>query len=211
MTTGRGGSAPPRADARGEPDLAATKTAFRAAAFARRAAAAETAGREASLRLRDNLLSALSCPAAAIVSAFLPIDVEIDPRPLMGVLHARGHRVVVPVVRRRGEPLLFRLWEPEGVLVTGPFGVAVPPPGVPEHDPDVLIVPLLAFDRTGHRMGYGAGFYDRTLATLKQRGPVLAVGVGYAGQEVDAVPTGPYDVALDLIVTDREIIRPERR
>jgi 5-formyltetrahydrofolate cyclo-ligase len=153
------------------------------------------------------VLAAFSCAPDAIVSAFLPIDVEIDPRPLMHVLHERGHRVVVPVVRGRGKPLLFRLWTPDSSLVTGVFGVAVPPPGVPEHDPDVLIVPLLAFDRRGHRMGYGAGFYDRTLATLKHRSTILAVGVGYAGQEVDAVPTGDHDVPLDLVVTDREIIR----
>jgi 5-formyltetrahydrofolate cyclo-ligase len=207
MTTGRGGSAPPRSEAHDEPGVAAIKAAFRAAAVSRRAAAAAAAGPEASLRLRDHVLAAISCVPDAIVSAFLPIDVEIDPRPLMRVLHERGHRVVVPVVRGRGKPLLFRLWAPDSALVTGVFGVAVPPPGAPEHDPDVLIVPLLAFDRRGHRMGYGAGFYDRTLAVLKERSPILAVGVGYAGQEVAEVPTGSHDVPLDLVVTDREIIR----
>lgn len=207
MTTGRGGSAPPLSEAHDALDLASAKADFRAAAVTRRATAALSAGPDAALRLRDNVLAALPHAPDAIVSAFLPIDVEIDPRPLMHVLHARGHRVVVPVVRGRGKPLLFRLWAPDSSLVTGVFGVAVPAPGVPEHDPDILIVPLLAFDRRGHRMGYGAGFYDRTLATLKQRSPILAVGVGYAEQEVEEVPTGSHDVPLDLVVTDREIIR----
>jgi len=135
------------------------------------------------------------------VSGFWPIGREIDIRPLMLALHERGHPIVLPVTPKRGNPLSFRLWRPGDVLQPERFGTFRPvgEPAVP----DFLLVPLLAFDRRGHRLGYGAGFYDRTLAGLPGR---YALGVAYAAQEVPEVPTGPSDVALDAVATDNGVI-----
>jgi 5-formyltetrahydrofolate cyclo-ligase len=140
-------------------------------------------------------------PAGAVVSGFWPIGQEIDIRPLMLALHERGHRIVLPVTPKRGNPLSFRLWRPGDVLEPERFGT-FRPTGEPAV-PDFLLVPLLAFDRRGYRLGYGAGFYDRTLAGLPVR---YALGVAYAAQEVPEVPTGPSDVALDAVATDAGLI-----
>jgi 5-formyltetrahydrofolate cyclo-ligase len=153
------------------------------------------------------VLATIPFAAGAVVSAYLPIDDELDPLPLLRAALDRGHAACVPVVQAKAQPLRFRDWAPDTPLVAGAFGVSVPPESAPERVPDVLFVPLLGFDRQGFRMGYGAGFYDRTLAGLRARGSILAIGIGYAGQEVDAVPIGPHDQALDWIVTDREAIR----
>ncbi len=206
MTTGRGGSAPLPQD---DDALAAEKAAFRRAATARRSEAAQRAGPGAALRLRDHVIAAVPLPRGAAVSGFLPIGDEIDLRPTLAALHAAGHAVAVPVVRGRDRPLIFRCWAPDAPLVAGSFGVPMPPEGVAECEPDILLVPLLAFDRRGHRMGYGAGYYDRTLAALRARRPdCRAVGIAYAGQEVPRVPVGANDQPLDLIVTDEGVIHP---
>jgi len=212
MTTGRGGSAALLSTLSDDADLRDAKKAFRAEARARRAAYHALHGAGAGDRLRDNVLAAIPFAAGAVVSAYLPIDDELDPLPLLAAALARGHAACVPVVQGKAQPLVFRDWTPGAPLVSGVFGVAVPAPTAPERVPDLLFVPLLGFDRQGFRMGYGAGFYDRTLAKLRAAGaesgrPVLAVGIGYAGQEVAAVPTGLHDQALDWIVTDREAIR----
>lgn len=207
MTTGRGGSAPLASDADDDGAvLRDAKAAFRRAALARREAVFRHAPAAAGEMLADNVLAAIDPPPGAVVSGFLPIGDEIDPRPLMRRLFARGHVLAVPVVRGRGRPLVFREWAPGAPLVDGVFGVQVPPDGTPEHIPQILIVPLLAFDRRGHRMGYGAGFYDRTLDGLRRAGHCLAIGVGFAGQAVETVPTGPHDEPLDLVATEREVI-----
>lgn len=140
----------------------------------------------------------LAPQAGRILSGYLPIRSEIDPRPAMA---AHAGPVCVPVVQGPGLPLRFRAWSPDAVLEPGVFGAAVPATG-DWMDPEVLIVPLLAFDRRGCRLGYGGGFYDRTLAALRRRGPVLAVGFAYAAQEVDRVPTDATDQPLDALVTE---------
>ena len=143
-------------------------------------------------------------PTGAVVSGFWPIGQEIDVRPLLHALHERGHRIALPVTPRRGQPLTFGLWRPGDVLQQERFGTFRP---VGETVvPDFLLVPLLAFDRRGHRIGYGAGFYDRTLAALPAGR--YALGVAYAAQAVPEVPTGPGDVALDAIATDAGVVRP---
>lgn len=142
------------------------------------------------------------------VAAYWPMGSEADPRPALAALHARGRMLCLPVVARRAAPLLFRRWTPDTPLVPGGFGVLVPA----DDDrvvPRALVVPLLAFDRTGCRLGYGGGYYDRTLAALRAAGPVLAVGLAFAAQEVPEVPCTVDDQRLDIIVTDRETIRPE--
>jgi len=115
---------------------------------------------------------------------------------------------VLPCVEAAGAPLVFREWSPGDDLVEEPFGTRAPAPAATRHDPDVLLVPLLAFDRSGYRLGYGGGFYDRTLEALRAIKSISAVGVAYAAQEVQAVPRGERDQPVDLIVTEREVIRP---
>lgn len=141
-------------------------------------------------------------PPGAVVSGFWPLQGEIDIRPLLFALHARGHPIVLPVTPKRGLPLSFRLWQPGDTLVTERFGT-MHPTGE-ECAPNFLLVPLLAFDRHGGRLGYGAGYYDRTLPQLSPR---FTLGCGFAAQEVQDVPMGPHDVRLDAVATDREVIR----
>ena len=129
---------------------------------------------------------------------------EIDTRPLLEGLHARGHRIALPVTPPRGAPLAFRPWSPGTPLVRGPMGTQHPAEGEPV-TPGWLIVPLLAFDRTGARLGYGGGYYDRTLSLLPH---ARAIGVAYAAQEIAEVPTGPHDIRLHAIATECGVIRP---
>jgi len=184
------------------------KRALRAAVRVRRGEAAR-AGRDAAEALADGVLQAVRMPPRAVVAGYLPIRDEIDVGPLLRRLRARGHDVVLPVVVEPGVPLVFRRWQEDAPLAEGPFGTRQPAAGAPEMLPEVVILPMLAFDRRGYRLGYGGGYYDRTLALLRRRRPVIAVGVAYAAQEVPAVPRGPHDQALDWIVTEREAIEPE--
>jgi 5-formyltetrahydrofolate cyclo-ligase len=121
-------------------------------------------------------------------------------------LHRRGHPVGLPVIVGKGRPLMFRRWQPDAQLVPGEFRVMTPPPSAPEVIPKLLLVPLLAFDRAGYRLGYGGGFYDRTIAALRAAGDAVAVGVALAAQEVASVPRDDTDQPLDWIVTDLEAI-----
>jgi len=147
------------------------------------------------------VLHACRPPVGAIVSGYWPIADELDIRPLLRALHGVGHPIVLPVTPKRGNPLTFRLWRPGDVLEPERFGTFRPVGE--ERVPDFLLVPLLAFDRRGYRVGYGAGFYDRTLAALPRR---LALGVAFATQEVDEVPAGPSDIPLNAIATETDLI-----
>jgi 5-formyltetrahydrofolate cyclo-ligase len=147
------------------------------------------------------VLRACPPPVGAIVSGYWPISDELDIRPLLAALHESGHPIVLPVTPKRGNPLTFRLWRPGDVLEPEHFGTFRPVGE--ERVPDFLLVPLLAFDRRGYRIGYGAGFYDRTLAGLACR---FALGVAFAAQEVDEVPAGPTDIALNAIATETDLI-----
>jgi 5-formyltetrahydrofolate cyclo-ligase len=179
-------------------DLAGAKQAMRQSALAAREAWDPAA---AGLALTGHVLRERPPPPGAAVSGFWPIGREIDIRPLLLALHERGHPIVLPVTPKRGNPLAFRLWRPGDVLQPERFGT-LRPVGE-EAVPDFLLVPLLAFDRRGHRLGYGAGFYDRTLAGLPGR---YALGVAYAAQEVAEVPAGDADMALDAVATDNGVI-----
>jgi 5-formyltetrahydrofolate cyclo-ligase len=151
--------------------------------------------------LAARVLRELPPPSGAAVSGFWPIAQEIDIRPLLMTLHERGHPIVLPETPKRGNPLIFRLWHPGAAMVPERFGTARPDGAVRE--PDFLLVPLLAFDRRGRRLGYGAGYYDRTLAALPGR---FRLGVGYAAQELDEVPASPYDERLDAVATERGVV-----
>jgi 5-formyltetrahydrofolate cyclo-ligase len=142
----------------------------------------------------------------AVVAGYSPIRSEIDPSPLMRKLAAQGARLALPVVTARGQSLRFRVWSPGDTLVQGALGILEPSPAAAEIIPDIVLVPLAAFDRSGHRIGYGAGHYDRTLAQLRKSRAVTAIGLGFAAQEVEAVPALSHDVALDYVLTETEVL-----
>jgi 5-formyltetrahydrofolate cyclo-ligase len=153
--------------------------------------------------LAEHLLAERPPPAGAWVSGYWPMRDEIDIRPLLESLHRRGHRVLLPVTPRLGLPLSFRAWQPGMALVAERHGTSCPPPDSPEGVPDWLFVPLLAFDAQGGRLGYGGGYYDRTLAGLPH---ATAIGCAYAAQQLDAVPVGDYDRRLHAVATERGVI-----
>ena len=144
--------------------------------------------------------------AGAVVSGFMPLKNEIDPQPLMRKLAAQGARLALPVVIGHGKPLLMRAWDFGEPLATGVWGIREPKPDAVALDADILLVPLVGFDRSGHRVGYGAGYYDQTITLLRARKRITAIGVAFAVQEVPAVPATPRDARLDLVLTEREII-----
>jgi len=191
-------------------DIETAKRVLRAAAAERRRGAAPLLT-AAGAAARDRFLAAVEVPSGAAVSGYWPLEDEFDPRPLLRHLHGQGHPVGLPVVVGRGQPLLFRRWDPGMELVRGNFKVMTPPADAAEIVPRLLLVPLLAFDRAGFRLGYGGGFYDRTLAKLRAGGDALAVGVAFAMQEVPAVPRDDTDQPLDWIVTEREATRISRQ
>lgn len=160
------------------------------------------AGARLATRIVDELAATPSVRPAALVAGYWPLDDEIDVRVALHDLHDRGYALCLPVVVRRGEPLRFRRWRPQTVMVAGAFGVSIPSETEPFCVPEALLVPLLAFDRCGHRLGYGGGFYDRTLGLLRHSRPVTAIGVGFAAQEIAAVPCGRFDQPLDGVVTE---------
>jgi 5-formyltetrahydrofolate cyclo-ligase len=141
-----------------------------------------------------------------ILSGFVPMRSEINPLPLMRRFAEAGAGLALPVVRGRGRPLLFRAFAFGDLLDAGVWGIREPQPGRPEVTPDILIVPLAAFDRSGHRIGYGGGYYDTTLHCLRAVKPIVALGLAFAAQEIPAVPWTPRDFRLDLVLTERELI-----
>ena len=181
------------------------KTEIRRDAVARRDAlpAVERAAAAAAIAARP---LPVAVPAGAIVSGFSPLKSEINPVPLMRAFAAAGARLALPVVAGKGRPLTMRSWNFGEPLDSGVWGIREPKPEAPEVFPDILIVPLLAFDRAGHRIGYGAGYYDMTIARLRGMKPVIAIGIAYAAQEIAAVPATPRDAPLDLVLTERETI-----
>ncbi len=148
----------------------------------------------------------LAITPGTIVSGFMPLKSEINPLPLMRKLAGQGARLALPVVAEREKPLIMREWVFGEPLAVGVWGIREPKPEAAEVDPDILLVPLLAFDRGGHRIGYGAGYYDLTIAQLRTRKAVIAVGVAFAAQEVAAVPATPRDARLDLVLTEGEVV-----
>jgi 5-formyltetrahydrofolate cyclo-ligase len=120
-------------------------------------------------------------------------------------LAVRGMRLALPVIAARDSPLGFRLWAPGDELLRGPLGILEPSPDAAEIVPDIVLVPLAAFDRLGHRIGYGAGHYDRTLARLRDSKKIIAIGLAFAVQEIETIPALPHDVALDYVLTETEV------
>lgn len=174
----------------------------------RRAAAARPdAGRHAARLFLDHI----PIPDGAVISLYHPMKDELDTEPLAAALAERGLTLALPVVEKKKAPLAFRRYRPGEALVSGPHGALVPEKTAEAATPDILVIPLLGFTRAGGRLGYGGGYYDRTLAALRAERPVLAVGYAYGAQEVDALPLSPLDEGLDWIVTEREAIRAAKR
>ena len=184
------------------PDL---KAELRRAALARRDAL-PAADRMAAAQAIAELGLPIALGSGVVVSGFSPLKSEISPLPLLRRLADAGAPLALPVVVGRGQPLIMRAWSFGAPLVSGVWGIREPPADAPELFPDILIVPLLAFDRSGHRIGYGAGYYDMTISRLRAMKPVTAIGIAFAAQEIAAVPATPRDARLDLVLTERGAI-----
>jgi 5-formyltetrahydrofolate cyclo-ligase len=181
--------------------VVALKTQLREAAKQTRASAFRRHGVAAAKRIAAQGLCFAPARPGAVVSGFTAIAEEIDPAPLLLRLRSEGYRLGLPVMAGKGRPLLFRAWNPGEPLAERLWGIREPQASAPEVDPDVVLTPLLAFDRAGYRLGYGAGYFDRTLAAMRSRKPILTIGVAYDEQEVDAVPHLDYDQRLDWVLT----------
>jgi 5-formyltetrahydrofolate cyclo-ligase len=187
----------------GIPTLAPAKRELRTKAMAVRDALHDAIGASA-----DATLAARGLPFEGLsVSGFHPFGSEISVLPILGMLARAGRVTCLPVVLGKGLPLVFRQWAPGEELVKGIWDIPIPADTAPAIEPDVLLVPMLAYDRRGYRLGYGGGFYDRTLALLRAKKPVTAIGVAYHGQGVDDVPHDELDQRLDYIMTERETFR----
>lgn len=179
------------------------KSDLRKRAFAARKAAHAAGQGEASRHLLDAVLR----QPPGVIAAYMPIRTEIDPVPTMRMLVQQGYRVCVPVIVAEAQPLEFHEWTPDSVMVAGPFGAQVPQDAA-VLQPDTVIVPLVAFDLSGNRLGYGGGFYDRTLQLLRASRPVRAIGYAYWAQQMPLAPE-PTDEVLDMIVTERGSLAPQ--
>lgn len=190
--------------------IAEAKRALRDTLRARRRDAARAGGAEAAGALAERALGWLAARAIdtrAVVAGYVAMADEIDPAPLLDALAGQGHPLCLPVVVTRGEALLFRRFRSGEALVPGPFGIPAPPETAAAMIPDILLVPLLGFDRNGARLGQGGGFYDRSLAGLRRENPaLLAIGLAFSVQEVASVPRALTDAAVDLVVTERAVI-----
>ena len=182
-----------------------TKSNLRAAALAARDALTIEQRGAAAQALAERGLP-IEITSGTVVSGYSPIRSEIDPVPLMRKLAAQGAQLALPAVMARGKSLAFRAWSASDRLMLGPLGILEPSPAAAELIPDIMLVPLAAFDRAGHRIGYGAGHYDYTLAHLRKLKHIIAVGLAFAAQEIVAVPALPHDVALDCVLTETEVL-----
>ncbi|HEX5212552.1 MAG TPA: 5-formyltetrahydrofolate cyclo-ligase [Pseudolabrys sp.] len=182
-----------------------TKAELRAAALARRdAIPPEERAAAAGAIAAHTFLYKL--PNDLTVSGFMPMRSEINPLPLLRLFAEAGHPLALPAIAGRGKPLIMRAYAFGDELGRGQWGIREPTPDKPEVEPDILIVPLAAFDRAGHRIGYGAGYYDMTINALRAKKKVVAVGLAFAAQEIPRVPATERDERLDLVLTEREVI-----
>lgn len=183
----------------------ADKAALRAAALARRDAL-PAAERVAAVETVTRRPFPVAFEQGAIVSGYSPMRSEFNPVPLMRKLADAGARLALPVTPKRGNPLIMRAWAFGDELASGVWGIREPRPEAPEVFPDIMLVPLACFDRKGHRIGYGAGYYDMTIARIRAMKPVTAIGLAFSVQEIERVPATPFDQALDLVLTEAETI-----
>lgn len=190
------------------PDVTTTpklKAALRARMRGVRAAAANGAP-DAATRAAANFMAAIDIAPDAVVSVFHSLPDELDTEPLIAALSAKAIAICLPVVTKKNAPLVFRAYKPGDPLIEGAYGVKTPEEGAAIMAPDIVVTPLLAFSRCGGRLGYGGGYYDRTLAQLRKTSTILAVGYAYAAQEVDAAPLSPLDQPTGWVITECEAI-----
>ncbi|MBR0696533.1 5-formyltetrahydrofolate cyclo-ligase [Bradyrhizobium lablabi] len=180
-----------------------SKAELRSLALAKRDALSD-AQRSAAAEALARRGTPFAVEQGMIVSGYSPIRSEIDPMPLMLKLVGHGARLALPCINARGQSLTFRAWSSHERLMLGPLGIPEPSPAAAEVHPDVMLVPLAAFDRIGHRIGYGAGYYDYTFAHLRKAKHVIGVGLAFAVQETKAIPVLSHDVALDYVLTERK-------
>jgi len=187
------------------PEVSETKSSLRATALAARDALPS-----AERRRMAQLIAMRRFPVplgeGTVVAGYSPIRSECDPVPLMRSLAAKGAQLALPIVHAKDKELSFAEWRQGEQLIAGPFGILQPRVGAMVLEPDIVLVPMAAFDRRCHRIGYGAGYYDRTLADLRKRKVMVAVGIAFAVQEVEAVPSGEHDERLDLVLTEHETV-----
>jgi 5-formyltetrahydrofolate cyclo-ligase len=181
------------------------KNALRSEARLRRARAA--AGLASFAEKIAGFAQELSLQHGWAVASYWPMAGEADPRALARALNARGHTILLPRINGLNEPLSFRHWRDGDAIEKSPLGVNEPLDSAPAARPDAVFVPLLAFDAQGFRLGYGGGYYDRCLASLRAQGAVLAIGIAYAEQEMAALPHEAHDEKLDLVVTEKGVRR----
>ncbi len=189
--------------------LAATQSAkveLRRSALAARGGVFAARGAEAAQALFLQTAAVFTAPGGKIIAGYWPIGSEIDCSPALADLQGRGAIICLPVAGQRGDRLVFRRWVPGDKLDQGPFGTFHPGPAAPLVEPDILLVPLLAFDARGNRLGYGAGYYDRTLKQLRTGRTVTAWGIAFDEQEVPHIPVEPTDVGLDGVITDKRLL-----
>ncbi len=182
------------------------KAVLRSEALARRRAAQSIDPAAFAAHLAEAGAELVAASRPGIVSAYFALRDEASTLPLLEALSEAGILTALPITGARGTALVFRLWRPGDAVVEGKMGISEPSPAAAEVAPDLLFVPLAAFDRTGHRIGYGAGYYDRTLAALRARKKILAVGVAYASQETARIPHESHDQRLDFVLTEHELI-----
>lgn len=182
------------------------KTVLRERMKGERKAAAK-ARPDAGVHAAANFMKSIPREKDAVISVYFPMRHELDTEPLVAALIEEGIRVALPVVQKKKSPLIFRAYAPGDELVPGAYGELIPADTAPEATPDILVVPLLAFTAEGGRLGYGGGYYDRTLEKRRKTGAPLAVGYAYGAQEVDALPLSPLDQPLDWVVTERGAVK----
>ena len=190
-----------------EQDIQNQRSAIRQIARDRRVEAAEVMGNEAGRLIVDKVIENIPLPPRKIIGGYWPVGSELDGRLLLIQLHGIGRSCCLPVVVHPDQSLIFRSWGPRIRLEPDLRGMMTPPEQEPEVTPDILFVPLLAFDRAGNRLGSGAGFYDRTLDRLRANRKIVAIGLAYSIQEFKEIPTFDHDQPLDWIVTEREVFR----
>lgn len=156
--------------------------------------------------LLNNLIPAQIIPPKAIIGSYWPVKSEADACPLLTYYYEQGHVCALPIVQAANKPLLFREWRPGNLLVSGIYNILTPDETAPLVTPTVLFVPVLGFDKNGHRLGHGEGYYDRTLEVLRAQHPLMAIGIAYDCQEVDIIPHQNHDQLMNYIITPTRVI-----
>lgn len=184
------------------------KAALRHAALVQRDRASEAAGPKAALTIARRVLGDFVFMNGAVIGGYAAVRGEVDPFPLMAALANQGHALCLP--QTKGDQLVFRAWRPGDPLVIGRYNIPEPDSKARERRPNLVLVPLLAFDRHGYRLGYGGGYYDRYLAEHRAKSALRAIGIAFVGQEVDELPREATDQRLDAVVTEERVIRFEK-